>query len=431
MDNRWTRLYNKVMDFYSSGSINKALEICEKILGEDLGASEILNLKGLILYQKGLLKEARTVWKLNYDINKDNMARKYIEDCESDEERLKIYKDAEYNLRNMNIDKALMLFNECAKSDFNSIKVNTGIAMCYQRKGDNYRAKEYVDRALMTDNEAVTANKVKNELIKLGIYSDTHNLSKRLLSVITVLFIISSLCLAGYFIYKKVILNNTSEKNDYTVLNEEKNNSENDTENLEKDSNESEETNSSENSDSKENSEDNEKKVIEFNKDEVTKSLQDKDVDKLYDEITGVDKNSLSQDDLDLYNKAVKTLETDGVSKFYEFGVWYFNNQNYNSAQKSLEKAYKYCDESYLKEHILFYRGSTASQLDDNAQALTLYKEYYNLYPKGSYIEGVLYELALLTTPTNKDMGKQYAKELVDKYPNSMYINDRINQLLN
>lgn len=134
---------------------------------------------------------------------------------------------------------------------------------------------------------------------------------------------------------------------------------------------------------------------------------------------------------MDLYNKAVDILKTDGVSKFYEYGVWNFNNKNYDSAKLELEKAYKYCNESYLKEHIVFYKGSTASQIGDNSEALKLYKEYYSLYPKGAYIEGVLYELALLTNTTNKDMGKEYAEELVNNYPNSLYINDYIRGIVN
>ena len=68
--------------------------------------------------------------------------------------------------------------------------------------------------------------------------------------------------------------------------------------------------------------------------------------------------------------------------------------------------------------------------MGDNSEALKLYKEYYSMYPKGAYIEGVLYELALLTNTTNKDMGKQYAQELVERYPNSVYINDYIKQII-
>ncbi|MDU4658657.1 MAG: hypothetical protein E6Y39_00675 [Clostridium butyricum] len=41
-----------------------------------------------------------------------------------------------------------------------------------------------------------------------------------------------------------------------------------------------------------------------------------------------------------------------------------------------------------------------------------------------------MYELALLTNTTNKNMGKEYARELVNNYPNSLYINDYIRDIV-
>lgn len=424
MKNDYIKQYNKAMNFYNNGQMNRALEICENILANDLSCSEVLNLKGLMLYQKGLLKEAKIVWKLNYDINNDSVAKKYIEDCKSDDERIEKYKDAEYNLKNMNIDKAMMLFRECMESEFNSIKVNTGIAMCYMRKGDNYRAKEFIDKALHIDNEAVTANALKKDLINLGLYSNENRVSKKVLSVITVLFIIGAICVGGYSIYTKVSLNNSISKD--SSLNTE--------EDIKKDellgSDSNKDTNDSDQEDQNLENEQADKKESIFNNENVALLLKNKDVDKLYDEINMVNKETLSGQDLELYNNAIEFLRTNGVSKFYEYGIWYFNNGDYNSAKVELEKAYKYCDKSDLKEHIVFYKGSTASQLGDNSEALKLYKEYYSLYPKGAYIEGVLYELALLTNTTNKNMGKEYARELVNNYPNSLYINDYIRDIV-
>lgn len=426
MKNDYIKQYNKAMNFYNNGQMNRALEICENILANDLSCSEVLNLKGLMLYQKGLLKEAKIVWKLNCDINTDSVAKKYIEDCKSDDERIEKYKDAEYNLKNMNIDKAMMLFRECMESEFNSIKVNTGIAMCYMRKGDNYRAKEFIDKALHIDNEAVTANALKKDLINLGLYSNENRVSKKVLSVITVLFIIGAICVGGYSIYTKVSLNNSISKD--SSLNTEEDIKKDEL--LDSDSNKDTNDSYSDKENQNLENEQADKKEAIFNNENVALLLKNKDVDKLYDEINMVNKETLSGQDLELYNNAIELLTTNGVSKFYEYGVWYFNNGNYNSAKVELEKAYKYCDKSDLKEHIVFYKGSTASQLGDNSEALKLYKEYYSLYPKGAYIEGVLYELALLTNTTNKNMGKEYARELVNNYPNSLYINDYIRDIV-
>lgn len=425
MNNKWTRLYNKAMNFYNDGYVNKSLEICEKILADDLSCAEVLNLKGLILYQKGLLKDARIIWNLNSDVNNDIMAEKYTEDCKNDERREKLYKEAEQNLKNLNIDRALLLFNECAESGFNSIKVNTGIAMCYLRKGDNYRAKEYVDKALSIDKEAITANKIKKELIDLGIYSDDKGKSKKILSIVTILFVAGALGAGGYSIYRKI--NNKDLNIQFSENSIEGDENSDQVANLE-DGKDISENNTVEESDDNQNILESDDK--DFDSINVLKSIEDKDLDNLYNELDHINKNNVLDQDLELYNEAVGLLKAEGVSKFYEYGVWYFNNNNYEEAEKELDKAYKYCDESYLKEHIIFYKASTALEIGDSGEALKCYKEYYSLYPKGSYIEGVLYELSLLTYKTNKDVARQYAEELMNNYPDSLYINDRIRDII-
>ena len=142
MNKKAQKAYDKAMDYYEKGKINKALEICEEILSEGLDNAPVLNFKGLLLYQKGSLSEAVTVWRINQDINNDEIAGNYIKDSEADKNRLDLYKQGEKALNQLNIDKALEVFNRCAESDFNAIKVNTGIGMCYQKNGVFYRDKE-------------------------------------------------------------------------------------------------------------------------------------------------------------------------------------------------------------------------------------------------------------------------------------------------
>lgn len=134
MDKKAQKAYEKAMDYYEKGKINKSLEICEEILSEGLDNAPVLNFKGLLLYQKGNLSEAVTVWKINQDINSDEVAGNYIKDSQADEKRVDLYKQGERALKQLNIDMALELFQRCAESDFNAIKVNTGIGMCYQKK---------------------------------------------------------------------------------------------------------------------------------------------------------------------------------------------------------------------------------------------------------------------------------------------------------
>lgn len=96
---------------------------------------------------------------MNSDLNNDDIAKSYINDSILDRKRLELYRQGEQALKQLKVDKALNIFMRCAESDFNAIKVNTGIAMCYQRKGDFYRAREYAEKVLNIDKNAITAKK--------------------------------------------------------------------------------------------------------------------------------------------------------------------------------------------------------------------------------------------------------------------------------
>ena len=50
MEKRSKNLYKKAMAYYEQGKINRALEVCELILAENLESAPILNFKGLLLY---------------------------------------------------------------------------------------------------------------------------------------------------------------------------------------------------------------------------------------------------------------------------------------------------------------------------------------------------------------------------------------------
>ncbi|MCE5221123.1 MAG: hypothetical protein LLF98_07625 [Clostridium sp.] len=415
MNKKAKKAYNKAMDYYEKGKINKALEICEDVLFEGLDNSEVLNFKGLLLYQKGNLTEAITVWKINRDINNDNIAKNYIKDAMADERRLDLYKQGEQALIQLKIDKALDLFKICSESDFNAIKVNTGIAMCYQKKGDLYKAKEYVDKALSIDKNAVTAKIVEKELKEDGIYLESQNSSKGFLIGITILFVVVAITAGGYLIISKIkeknLVNNIEETNSITDDSKGpgiKETSEVNTETTAKEVVKED------------------LKSINFNKEKLKTLMASNDLDGVYEQLKNVKAEAISSEDTEVYNQAIKLMKNQGVSKFYEYGLWYFNKGNYVDAGISLNKAYTYCEGNSLKEHVIFYRASNSLKKSDNQTALLQYEEYYNQYTKGAYVEETLYELALLNNSVNKEKSKRYANILIDNFPNSIYINDSL-----
>jgi tetratricopeptide (TPR) repeat protein len=424
MNKKAKKAYNKAMDYYEKGKINKALEICEDVLLEGLDNPTVLNFKGLLLYQKGNLNEAITVWKINKDLNNDDIAKNYIKDAIADEGRLDLYKQGEQALRQLKIDKALDLFKRCSESDFNAVKVNTGIAMCYQKKGDLYKAKEYVDKALSIDQNAITAKVVEKELKEDGIYLESENSSKSFLIGITILFIVIAIVAGGYLIITKVkeknLVNNIEETKNNEVLEEKISTADDSKENEGQEKAEvNPETTSQEIA--KE-----ESKNTNFDKEKLKILITSNDLDGVYEQLKNVKEESISNQDAEIYKQAVNLMKSQGVSKFYEYGLWYFNQNKYSDARISFDKAYTYCEGNSLKEHILFYRASNSLKESDNKTALVQYEEYYNQYPKGSYAEEALYELVLLSNAVDKEKSKTYANALINKFPNSIYINDNI-----
>ena len=427
MNKKARKAYDKAMDYYEKGKIDKALEICEEILSEWLDNSPVLNFKGLLLYQKGNLNEAVTVWKINQDLNNDELAGNYIRDSKADEKRLELYKQGKRALKQLNVDTALDLFKRCAESDFNSIKVNTGIGMCYQKKGDFYRAKEYIDKALRIDQNAVTAKIIDKELKENGVYSETTNSSKGVLIIITTLAIILALAAGGYLVIAKFKNKDFSqiigqaksaetqeEQNDKTVENKEV-----------KEFEEQEKTQQSQNDNTEETTKE-ESKSKKFDSEKLKALMANNDLDGVYEELKNVKAESVSSQDSDIYNKAIKIMKNEGASKFYDYGLWYFNQGNYNDAGISLDKAYTYCEENNYKEHILFYRASNSLKRGDEKTALKQYEEYYSKYPKGVYTEESLYELAVLSNSTDKENSKKYANTLINNFPRSIYVNDKL-----
>ena len=336
-----------------------------------------------------------------------------------------LYKQGERELKQLNIDKALELFKRCAESDFNAIKVNTGIGMCYQKKGDFYRAKEYIDKALGIDQSAVTAGIIQKELKENGIYLENKNSSNRLLIWVTSLVVIIVIVAGGLLVMAKLKNKDISQVVEQV-----------------KSVGSKEDTKSIENKKEKESVEQEKTQENQVTKlgDTAKEELQNKkldaeklktvvasnDLDGVYEQLKNVKSESVSSEDSQLYNKAIKLMKSEGASKFYDYGLWYFNQGNYTEAGISFDKAYTYCEGNAYKEHILFYRASNSLKKADEKTALKQYEDYYSKYPKGVYTEESLYELALLTNSTDKEKSKRYANTLMNNFPQSIYVNDKL-----
>lgn len=164
--------YEKALYLYNNGSIEKAIEICEKEISRDLTNSKVLNLKGLLLYLKGDLKDAIDIWKINKDYNDDEISSLYLKDAENDFKKLELYKEAKELIESLSIGEAIDILEKCRESDFNFINVNNALATCYFRKGDKDKVKEHLDKVFKLDKNNKEAKEINNNLKKIYKYKN-------------------------------------------------------------------------------------------------------------------------------------------------------------------------------------------------------------------------------------------------------------------
>ena len=203
--------YLKAVRYYEECEIEKAIKKCEESISDSLKNSSALNLKGLLLYLKGDLEGAVTQWKINSDFNDDSMAKNYIYDSKSDKERLALYKKGEMLLKSLAIDEAIDTLNKCKESDFNAIRVNLALAICYGKKGDYSASSVYVSKVLNIDRNNSGAKALAKEIeefqgIKLEV-TKGNNILKT-----TIVIVVLCLVFAGVFITYKLIDKNKIEE---------------------------------------------------------------------------------------------------------------------------------------------------------------------------------------------------------------------------
>ena len=167
--NKSVKYYKKALKFYYDGNIDKALDYCSKSISLNIKNSASLSLKGLLLYFKGELKEARKIWDRNYKINGDEVSKKYLLDSRADFEKMDLYDEAVSKMQEMKISLAIKLLLNCKKSDFNCLKVNEKLIDCYVKKGEYDQITDLVDEYKIIDKKNVHVKSVDKELIKLGV----------------------------------------------------------------------------------------------------------------------------------------------------------------------------------------------------------------------------------------------------------------------
>lgn len=417
------RAYAKALDYYENGEINKAIKQCDKAIAKNLKNRAAFNLKGLILYIRGDIEAAMFTWQTNLDYNGDNLSKNYIIDSRSDLDRLRKFKEAEKLIKELRIDEAISLLRLCKKSDFNSIKVNLNLAICYMRKGDYKACSIFITEVLKQDRNNEEAKKIAKELYdisKINVTAPKKNGAfKKVVISVAGIIIIASIGVSGNYVLKNIINNQTTE--DVTqeedkpqeLVEEDKDNSFN--ESVENDTEEMGKT----------------KVEAEVNFDELQENIANKDFDAIYSKLEIIGDKTLEGKEKTVYINAKELLKNEGVKYFYQQGSNLYNSKDLEKAREEFRKGYKYASDNYLMPHIVFFTAAVSEQLGDINEAIKMYETYYNNFNKEDSIAEAVYKLAILYKEIDIDKSILYAEEIEDKYSDTMYYNDIITNLLN
>jgi tetratricopeptide (TPR) repeat protein len=409
------KLYFKAVRYYEEGEIEKAIKKCEESIASSIKSPLALNLRGLLLYLKGDLEGAINQWKINSDFNDDTMAKNYIYDCKSDIERLAFYKKGEELLKKLDIEGAIVLLKKCKESDFNSIKVNLALAICYGKKGDYSTSSVYVSNVLNIDRNNSGARSLAKDIeefqgIKLEV-TKGNNVNKRAI-------VIGLLCLViagGLIIYGQIDKNKTEKISNSEPI-------------IEIPEAEAEEVTPKSENEKEEIGETKTESLVNY--ETLKENINNKDFDLIYTSMKKINADNIQGEEKAIYLKGKELLETEGVSFFYKKGSEFYNQKNFKDAKDQFVKGYEYGTKHYLYQHIIFFNAASDENLGNIDSAINGYGEYYNNYKKETYMAETVYKLALLNK--DKDINKSilYAREIREEHADSIYNNQVISDLL-
>lgn len=423
-----TKIYSKALKAFNCGEIEASLKLCEKSISSNLKNSPAINLKGLLYYLKGDYDSAQALWKMNYDMNRDSVSQKYLLDSKEDKDKLLIYKSAIKLVKELEINNALILLRKCSESDFNFINVNNYKSLCYIKTGEYIKAEECINNVLKYDNKNKMALENKKTMLEYGMMKDKHKNKKLkvILTIATASVVLA--CVVGVYYknsskFSKIPLQ-TAKKDAGSKHNSIQ--TKDTSASASKPSAQISSNQTPQTASVQENTE-------EFPSADIKNCIDNKQYEKLYDYImTWKDKN-LNDEQKTLILNGESLLADKGTDYFYKGGTSLKDSQQYAKAVETFTKAYKcysFGNKSYLIEHITYMLGSCSEYSGNSDNAISYYEQYLKQFKSGPYEETVLYELSMMYKNKNITTAKSYAQQLISKYPNSIYNNSNIKDIL-
>lgn len=420
---------DKATKYYKNKNYKEALKICDKVLAKDYNNERALELEGEILYKLDRIDEAILNWKINSEYNNNPTAKMRLEDID------KSTKDKALSFDNLNTvsskpeneiedivnpsDVSSQEVNQEIKNDtdtYNEATATTDtpveiIEVVKEKEATDVPSEEKnIDSVSEASNEdsIISDENSKKEEIDINKHIDNTTKSESQKSnktktssskgkksaIIAVCAII--VVVAAYAGVKHFESSNSKAETEQSQAQEQT------------------------------------QEVPANLKENLDKAMESKDIDTLYTLLSETPADKVPADEKDSYDKALDMMKKDGVEKYYNDGLNAYKDKKFDVALEDLSKAYKYCGDSYLEPHILYFMGSTENALDKKDDAVKYFKEYLDKYPHSDlYTAEILYNLCLYYNDKgDKAEAKKYAQHLEDSYPSSPYYNDTSREIL-
>lgn len=425
MDKKDKELYSKAIEAYGDGELDKALSICEKGISKNLKNAPLLNLKGLLLYLNGKLKEAQGVWKLNKDTNKDAVAARYLENINEDWDKYILYKEAVALVDKVKIHAAEQKLLKCSESSFNQIAVSNLLSLCYLKKGEYDKSKAWLKKAISIDKHNKDSLMIKKELITIGVEKKEVNFKPIMMVSAAALFAI--MIGVGTFNYVNVG-NNT---NMAEVKTPEVKVAENKPKEEIKGAGKQEQEKKQEQPKQEQPKQEEKKEQPETTTlPNIQEIINKKDYLGMYDYLTKTKNMNLSENDKILRGKAEEILKAEGSEILYRIGSNNIKAKKYGDAINMLNMAEEYGEGNYFYGDAIYLKAYALENAGNLEGAAQEYMKYIDKYPKGDYAAESLYKLANTYKNTDKQKAKTYAAKIVNEFPDSMYNNSTTQSIL-
>ena len=427
------KLYVKAMNKYNDGYIDKALLLCEKSISINITNSAALNLKGILHYLKGDLENAKKMWNINYKRNNDEVSKKYLKDIIKDKEKLQLYVNALELIKQLNISGALAILKQCENSHFNFINVNNSIGLCYIKQGEYDKALEYINEVLKVDRKNTEALINKKTLIEYGNLKQEINYKKIGIVTASIILGIAILFLGKTYMHSAKDLSLKAVNKIKSGIALIKGKSKEETNSIEKAEVQKPVEIKKDTEVAKENTSNNEDKskaVLKFPRELFSESIKNNNMEQIIEYVNQWENADLDMNDKLLVIKGKEIIKNNGVVYFYEKASQYIDEKKYIEAEKYLLYALPYSKDSYLEEHIVYMLALSYKATSNFEEAVKYYELSLKQFPKGSYVEEVIYNLIIINKDIAPNKAKDYAKLLVNQFPSSQYNNSVVKKIL-